>query len=166
MTVRGMKKTVVWGLPKLRVCGVALGGLLSLCLSSSALAETPVGSVSLQNSVSEQRLVSFFFSSDAWGGVPFSESQKQKVMVDAMLSGKLVRIDDDVANLPSAPADVRVRSFVALFEVDGSVRPPTMRAGYELELLVPHSRDVLSVELLNGETGVVNLVRVDPEGTP
>ncbi len=158
-----MKKTVVWGLPKLRVvCGVALGGLLS----SLAIAGTPGGSLSPQNSVSEQRLVSFFFSSDAWGGVPFSESQKQKVMVDAMLSGKLARIDDDVANLPSAPADVRVRSFVALFEVDGSVRPPTMRAGYELELLVPYTRDVLNVELLNGETGVVNLVRVDPEGTP
>ena len=83
-----------------------------------------------------------------------------------MLRGKLIRIDDDVANLPNAPADVRVRSFVALFEVDGGVRPPTMRAGYELELLVPYSREALSVELLNGETGVVNLVRVEPEGTP
>jgi len=151
----------------LRVVGrVALGGLLSLFLGSAALAGTPGDSLPLQNSVGEQRLVSFFFSSDAWGGVPFSESQKQKVMVDAMLRGELVRIDDDVANLPNAPADVRVRSFVALFEVDGGVRPPTMRAGYELELLVPHTRDVLNVELLNGETGVVNLVRVEPEGTP
>ena len=86
-------------------------------------------------------------------------------MVDAMLSGELTRLEADVAHLPSAP-DVRVRSFVALFEVDGSVRPPTMRAGYELELLVPYSREVLNVELLNGETGVVNLVRVEPEGAP
>ena len=157
---QGATKTAGRGLKFIVVGGVALGGLLS----PLALAGAPTDSRT-QSSVGEQRLVSFFFSSDAWGGVPFSETEKQKVMVDAMLSGKPKRIDESVANLPSTPG-VRVRSFVALFEVDGSVRPPTMRSGYELELLVPYSREVLSVELLNGETGVVNLVRVEPEDAP
>lgn len=150
-------------LPKawLVACGVALGGLV---LSSSALAAL-VGSPPGETDVEASRLVRFFFSDEAWGGVPFSEAEKQKVMVDAMLSGKPTRLEAEVTHLPSTP-DVRVRSFVAVFEVDGSVRPPTMRSGYELELLVPPSRETLSVELLNGETGVVNRVRVEPEGRP
>ncbi len=53
-----------------------------------------------------------------------------------------------------------MRRFTAVFEVDGSTEPPSVRSGYELELLVPYSRDTLSVELENAETGVVNRVEV------
>jgi hypothetical protein len=148
-------------------CGVALGGLV---LSFVAFAGSPASSLrtsslrtsSLQaTAVDAQRLVSFFFSAEAWGGVPFSEAEKQKVMVDAMLTGQPARIEAGVTHLLSTP-EAHVRSFVAVFEVDGSVRPPTMKAGYELELLVPQTREALTVELINGETGIVNLVKVAP----
>ena len=108
-------------------------------------------------------MVKFFFSDGAWGGVPFTEAQKQGVIVKAMLSGKAARIEDEVTHLLSAP-DARVRRFTAVFEVDGSVQPPEMRSGYELELLVPYSRKPLSVELENAETGIVNRVEVEPNG--
>ena len=55
------------------VGGVALGGLLS----PLALAGAPTDSRT-QSSVGEQRLVSFFFSSDAWGGRPFFRNGKAK----------------------------------------------------------------------------------------
>ena len=114
--------------------------------------------------VDEQRLVTFFFSERAWGGLPFSEAEKQQVMAEAMVTGKLAHIEADVTHLLSAP-EARVQRFVAVFEVDGSVRPPLLRSGYELELLVPHSRKALSVELENGETGIVNRVEVEPDGS-
>lgn len=113
--------------------------------------------------VEDQRLVTFFFSEGAWGGVPFSEAQKQQVMVEAMLSGEIKHLEAEVTHLLSAP-EARVRRFTAVFEVDGSARPPVMRSGYELELLVPHSHQALSVELENAETGVVNRVEVEPDG--
>jgi hypothetical protein len=148
-------------------CGVALGGLV---LSFVAVAGGPSSSPrtsnvqtgNVQTTTAEvQRLVTFFFSAEAWGGVPFSEAEKQKVMVDAMLTGQPTRIESEVTHLLSTP-EAHVRSFVAVFEVDGSVRPPSMRAGYELELLVPQSREALTVELINGDTGIVNLVEVAP----
>ena len=114
--------------------------------------------------VDDQRLVKFFFSEGAWGGAPFNETQKQQVMLDALLGGKLARTEAEVTHLLSAP-EARVRRFVAVFEVDGRVQPPAIRSGYELELLVPHSRKPLDVELENAETGVVNRVEVEPEGS-
>ena len=136
--------------------------LLSVAFASSSVGGLPV---SAETRVDAQRSVRYFFSDEAWGGLPFSEADKQQAMVDAMLSGQPVRLEADVLHLLSAP-EARVRSFVAVFEVDGGVRPPTLRAGYELELLVPHRSEALSVELINAETGVVNLVQVAPEGEP
>lgn len=142
-------------------CGLATA---SLVLLFAALASGSASDLqrAAEASVDAERVVSFFFSTAAWGGVPFSKADKQTVMVDAMLSGELVRLETDVVHLLSAP-EARVRSFMAVFEVDGSVRPPTMRAGYELELLVPRSREALTVELINADTGVVNLLEVEPE---
>ena len=117
----------------------------------------------VSGSVSEQRTVDFFFSDAAWGGVPFTEAQKQEALVGAMTGRKPVRLEAEVIHLLNAP-DARVRRFTAVFEVDGSAAPPTVRSGYELELLVPYSREPLSVELENAETGVVNRVEVDPGG--
>ena len=113
--------------------------------------------------VDEQRLVKFFFSDGAWGGVPFSKAQKQGALVEAMLKRKPVRLEAEVTHLLSAP-NARVKHFIAVFEVDGRVQPPVLRSGYELELLVPHSRKVLAVELENAETGIVNRVEVEPDG--
>ncbi len=79
-----------------------------------------------------------------------------------MMSGEPARIEDEVTHLLSAP-EVRVRRFAAVFEVDGSVRPPKLHSGYELELLVPRSRKPLLVELENAATGVVNRIEVEPE---
>ena len=132
------------------VCGVAWG--------LSSVRATP-GLYLVAGSVGEQRTVEFFFSDAAWGGVPFTDLQKQEVLVSAMTGRKPVRLEAEVTHLLSAP-DARVRRFTAVFEVDGSTEPPSVRSGYELELLVPYSRDTLSVELENAETGVVNRVEV------
>ena len=112
-------------------------------------------------SVSEQRTVEFFFSDAAWGGVPFTDLQKQEALVGALTGREPVRLEAEVIHLLNAP-DARVRRFTAVFEVDGSAAPPTVRSGFELELLVPYSREPLSVELENAETGVVNRVEVEP----
>ena len=141
---------------------VKVAGFKSAGLKTSGSAEKP--SVASAERVDEQRLVTFFFSERAWGSLPFSEAEKQRVMVEAMVTGKPAHIEAEVTYLLSAP-EARIRRFVALFEVDGSVRPPVLRSGYELELLVPHSRKALSVELENGETGIVNRVEVEPEGS-
>lgn len=139
--------------------GVALSGL---ALSCAALSASPTAATA-PAPTETLRAVEFFFSSEAWGGVPFSEAERQGVMVDALLSGEPKSLEANVLHLLSTP-DARVRRFVAVFEVDGSVRPPTMKTGFELELLVPRARETLSVELINAETGVVNLVEVAPEG--
>lgn len=136
-------------------CGLVLG----LVLAGAAPTTGPVN-----GSVAEQRAVEFFFSDAAWGGVPFTEAQKQEALVGAMVGHKAVRLEAEVTHLLSAPG-ARVRRFVAVYEVDGSAEPPTVRSGYELELLVPYSREPLSVELENAETGVVNRVEVEPEGS-
>jgi len=138
-------------------CGVALCGLLLSCAGPLETADARPGSAQ------EQQLVSFYFSAEVWGGVPFTDAQKQQVMVEAMLSGERSHLEREVVHLLDTPG-VQVRRFAAVFEVNGSVRPPAMRSGYELELLVPRGREALMVELVNGETGVVNLVRVAPGG--
>ena len=148
------------------VCGVVSGLVMPFC----AVAASPVMRVALSPTAApakraeDQRLVTFFFSDRAWGGMPFTEAQKQHVIASAMLSGKTSRIEDEVTHLLSAP-EARVRRFAAVFEVDGSVRPPKLHSGYELELLVPHSRKPLSVELENAVTGIVNRVEVKPDGS-
>lgn len=138
-------------------CGVALCGLLLSCAGPLETADARPGSAQ------EQQLVSFYFSAEAWGGLPFTNVQKQQVMVDAMLSGEQPHLEREVVHLQDAPM-VQVRRFAAVFEVDGSVRPPAMQSGYELELLVPRGREALTVQLVNSETGVVNFVRVTPDG--
>ena len=145
--------------PPVKVAGLKAAGLKT----AESTGSTKPSRVSAER-VDDQRLVTFFFSEGAWGGLPFSEAEKQRVMVDAMVTGQPAHIEVEVTHLLSAP-QARVRRFVALFEVDGSVRPPVMRSGYELELLVPHSRKALNVELENGETGVVNRVEVEPDGS-
>ena len=164
------------GLGSCLVCLLCNFGTGRLTPPFYALAASPVKVAGLKSSgsakpsaasaerVDDQRLVPFFFSEGAWGDLPFSETEKQRVMVEAMVTGKPARIEAEVTYLLSAP-EARVRRFVAFFEVDGSVRPPVLRSGYELELLVPHSRQALSVELENGETGVINRVEVEPEGS-
>ena len=147
----------------LGVCGVVFGGFASPFIALANTSPTRVGTP-LEATV-EERPVSFFFSDEAWGGLPFSAADKQKALVDAMVSGQPVRLERDVVHLLNAP-EAHVSSFVAVFEVDGGVRPPTLRAGYELELLVQRSSEPVSVELINGDTGVVNVVRVAPEGSP
>ncbi len=134
------------------VCGIALCGILASCAGPLDAGPRPEGS-------REQRLVSLYFSAEAWGGVPFSEAQKQQAMVAAMLSREHSGLEHEVAHVLDTPG-VQVRRFAAVYEVDGGAHPPALRSGYELELLVPHSEDNLTVELVNGETGVTNLVRV------
>lgn len=147
------------------VCGAAYGFvplLFGVGEAFYAVAASPGVQGVVAEHADDERVVKFFFSDGAWGGVPFSEAQKQKVIVEAMLSGKAARIENEVTHLLSAPA-ARVRRFTAVFEVDGSVQPPKMHSGYELELLVPYSRKPLSVELENAETGIVNRVEVEPD---
>ena len=144
----------------LGVCGVVVGSLVSPSVALANTSLTRIGTPS--ETTAEERPVSFFFSDEAWGGLPFSAADKQKALVDAMVSGQPVRLERDVVHLLNAP-EAHVSSFVAVFEVDGRVRPPTLRAGYELELLVRRSGEAVSVELINGDTGVVNVVRVAPE---
>ena len=139
--------------------------VLAVCAACglSAAGATP-GLYLVVGAVSEQRTVEFFFSDAAWGGVPFTEAQKQEALVGAMTGREPVRLEAEVIHLLNAP-DARVRRFTAVYEVDGSSVPPTVRSGYELELLVPYSREPLSVELENAETGVVNRVEVEPGGS-
>lgn len=146
-----------WGLivSVMVACGAVCG------LSS---AEATPGLYLVAGSVGEQRTVEFFFSDAAWGGVPFTDLQKQEALVSAMTGREPVRLEAEVIHLLNAP-DARVRRFTAVYEVDGSAAPPTVRSGYELELLVPYSREPLSVELENAETGVVNRVEVEPGGS-
>lgn len=145
-----------WGVVSvLALCGAACG------LSS---AEATPGLYLVAGSVSEQRTVEFFFSDAAWGGVPFTDLQKQEALVGAMTGREPVRLEAEVIHLLNAP-DARVRRFTAVFEVDGGTVPPSVRSGYELELLVPYSRETLSVELENAETGIVNRVEVEPGGS-
>jgi len=134
------------------VCGIALCGILASCAGPLDVGPRPEGG-------REQRLVSLYFSAEAWGGVPFSEAQKQHVMVAAMLSREHSGLEHEVAHVLDTPG-VQVRRFAAVYEVDGGARPPALLSGYELELLVPYGEDSLTVELVNGETGVANLVRV------
>lgn len=116
--------------------------------------------------VAEARAVDFFFSAEAWGGTPFSVEDKQQAMALAMLRSGVERLEAPITHLAVSPEtpEARVRSFVAVFEVDASVRPPRIRTGYELELLVPHVQQALEIELINGVTGVVNIVEVVPDG--
>lgn len=152
--------------------GVVFAGLVLPCLAAANGAVTaaplalkaPEAVLAQTPSADELRLVHYFFSAEAWGGLPFSEAQEQQVMVRAMLERSLVRMELEVTHLLSAP-EARVRAFTAVFEVDGRVEPPALRAGYELELLVPHSQTPLTVELINGETGTTNLVEIVPEGS-
>lgn len=151
------------------LCGVVFGGLALSCLVSahSAVSTAPLDLAITEiaasgERVEDLRLVSYFFSAEAWGGLPFTEAQKQQVMIDAMLGRSLVRMELKVTHLLSAP-EARVRVFTAVYEIDGREASPILRAGYELELLVPHSQTPLSVELINAETGVINLVEVAPE---
>lgn len=137
------------------VCGAVFG---------LPFAEATPGVHLIAGSISEERSVAFFFSDTAWGGVPFTEVEKQEALVDAMVGRKAVRLEAEVTHLLSAP-EARVRRFVAVFEVDGGAEPPTVRSGYELELLVPYSRDTFTVELENAETGIVNRVEVKPDGS-
>jgi hypothetical protein len=152
--------------------GVILGGLVLSCYGSAYapvtgspldFAETEI--VAAQNSrLEDMRRVEYFFSADAWGGLPFTDAQKQQVMVQAMVQRSLVRMELQVTHLLSA-SDARVRTFTAVYEVDGRSEPPRLRAGYTLELLVPHSGSPLTVELINGDTGRINLVEIAPEGS-
>jgi hypothetical protein len=138
------------------VCGIALCGILASCAGPLDVGPRPEGS-------REQRLVSLYFSAEAWGGVPFTETQKQQAMVASMLGRKNSGLEHEVAHVLDTPG-VQVRRFAAVYEVDGSARPPALTSGYELELLVPYSEDSLKVELVNDETGVTNLVRVVLDG--
>lgn len=114
--------------------------------------------------VEDLRLINYFFSAEAWGGLPFSEEQKQQVMVRAMLEHSLVRMELPVTHLLSA-SDAHVRTFKAVYEIDGRADTPTLRAGYELELLVPRSQVPLTIELINGNTGITNRVEIVPDGS-
>ncbi len=135
-------------------CGIALCCLVMSCAG-------PLETNAKPGNAQEQQLASFYFSAEAWGDLPFTGPQKQQVMIDAMLSGERSHLEREVPHRLDA-SGVRVRHFAAVYEVDGGVRPPAMRSGYELELLVPRSRDALMVKLVNGETGVANLVQVAP----
>lgn len=141
-----------------------LAGANGFVVASPPAPSTPTPVLTQSQSTEDLRLVRYFFSAEAWGGLPFSEVQEQQVMVDAMLKRSLVRMELEVTHLLSAP-EARVRAFKAVFEVDGRVEPPSMRAGYELELLVPHSQTPFTVELINGETGTINLVKITPDGS-
>lgn len=134
--------------------------------SASGLGAGAVSLTATSSAGAEQRTVTFFFSAEAWGGTPFSVQEKQEAMARAMLASGPVRLEKRVVHLITAQggAEAHVRNFTAVFEVDAGVRPPRMRTGYELELSVPRLARTLEVELVNGETGVVNIVRVDPDG--
>jgi len=135
--------------------------LLTICLGLPASYVEAAG-----DATTTGRVVDFFFSAEAWGGTPFSLEEKQAVMARAMLSGEVERLEEEVPYLSGGEgaAGAEVRAFTAVYEVDASERPPSVRAGYELELLVPRTQEVLEIELVNSQTGVVNIVEVAPEG--
>lgn len=147
--------------------------LTSLSASAKAVTSLPtdLGAATLPiaataSTAAEQRAVTFFFSAEAWGGTPFSVQEKQEAMARAMLGSGSVHLEQRVVHLVTgqSSAEAHVRSFSAVFEVDASVRPPRIRTGYELELTVPRLSHTLEVELINGETGVVNIVQIAPDG--
>lgn len=157
---------------KLSGFGVVLGGLVLL---SQAEANRPlvlnvldIAQPTIVSPVSTQlevlRPVNYFFSAEAWGGLPFSDEQMQQVMVRAMLEHALVRMELPVTHLLDAP-NAHVRAFTAVYEIDGRGDTPSLRAGYELELLVPRSGSPLIIELINGDTGITNRVEVTPDGS-
>jgi len=106
----------------------------------------------------------FFFSSEAWGGLPFSQLEKQSLLVKAVSAKSLERIEiptsysvESVDGLP-----VAVVSFVALYEVDAFKDFPNIRSGFVLEIDKRGTELPQRVRVVNEETGVSRVVRLEP----
>lgn len=106
----------------------------------------------------------FFFSSEAWGGLPFSQVEKQTLLVKAVSAKSLERIEIPVAySYESVDAStVDVVSFVAIYEVDAFKDFPNIRSGYVLEIDKATTVLPQRVRVVNEETGVSRVVRLEP----
>ncbi|MDZ7705643.1 MAG: hypothetical protein U5L04_14305 [Trueperaceae bacterium] len=107
--------------------------------------------------------VQFFFSSEAWGGVPFTAPEKQQALVRAMLDRSVERLERGASFAAEGP--VEVRRAVAVYEVDRRGDLPRLRAGYELELRAPESLLGQRVVLTNRASNVSRSVVLEPTTT-
>jgi len=89
----------------------------------------------------------FFFSSEAWGGLPFSQR------IEIPVSSSVESVD----GLP-----VAIVSFVALYEVDAFKDFPNIRSGFVLEIDKRGTELPQRVRVVNEETGVSRVVRLEP----
>jgi hypothetical protein len=107
--------------------------------------------------------VQFFFSSEAWGGVPFTAPEKQQALVRAMLSQSVERLERGATFVAERP--VEISRAVAVYEVDRRGELPRLRAGYELELRAPESLLGQRVTLTNRGSNVSRSVVLEPVAT-
>lgn len=103
----------------------------------------------------------WFFSADAWGGVPFSPEEKQAAVVEALAGRRVNRLVRQV-DFEVSPR-LSVRRFVAVFEVDARRRPPTFKSGYDVSFVLPEIPPE-RVLLTNVDTGVAWTVNVGRDG--
>ena len=77
----------------------------------------------------------YFFSSAAWGDLPFTEEEKRGAIAKALSRNEVVRLEEAVPFQISSEnqGEVAALSFVALFEVDPRTRP-SIRSGYVFEI--------------------------------
>lgn len=98
----------------------------------------------------------YFFSADAWGGLPFSQEEMRTTLVEAVRGGSLRRVERRV---PFRAVPDAWLSFVALYEVDASESFPRIRSGYVLEVALTDGRPP-RLALTNADTGVTRTIRL------
>ncbi len=164
MTVRSLRQTVsLRQIVSLRQTVLHLFLLVALtglwgCAPQTDSSET-------RTSESEAvRSVHFFFSSEAWGGLPFTISERQQILVRATLSRSIVRAERPVRFAADEP--VRVSEAVAVYEVDKRQGLPTLVSGYRLELQVPESLLGNQITLVNRSSNVARVVTLSPNMSP
>lgn len=119
-----------------------------VCIWVGCVACVPAG-------LSSQTL-NLFFSSDAWGGSPFAESEKKEAFIHALKSKQIQVLTKEVAFEDSSNL---VKRFVAVYEVNPIIGIPTIKSGYRLELELP-AYPLERITLLNLLTGVRRSIRI------
>ncbi len=114
---------------------------------------------------SSPEIKNFFFSSDTWGGLPFSVQAKQHALVAATLRNDIMRLEEDLPFVIE-PAEARVQQFQAIFEVDVRSGVPQTRSGYALQVIVPQGLDtVILTNELSGVSNAVSLQEINSSGS-
>jgi hypothetical protein len=96
----------------------------------------------------------YFFSADAWGGLPFSQQEMRETLVEAVGDASRRRLERAV---PFRAVPDAWLSFIALYEVDASEPFPRIRSGYLLEVPLTDGRPS-QIALTNEDTGVTRTV--------